>query len=244
MEDRVLSYVDDLAIFSKTWEEHKIHHQEVLDIIKKDGLTLRGDKCLIGADSCEFLAYKVGKCRIEPVREKVTAILDFPQPKTKKDVRAWLGLTGYYRRLIPKYAARTILTSDLLKKDQPDLICWSTELQHEFDDLKSALTNEPILAAPEFSRTFILATDASARAIGGVLSQPQPNGSVLPIAYYSKKLNETQARYTATEKETYAAMKGIQHYSIYLMGQHFILETDHKPLLQLRQMNNSNQKLM
>ena len=117
-------------------------------------------------------------------------------------------------------------------------------VQHEFDDLKSALTNEPILAAPEFSRTFILATDASARAIGGVLSQPQPNGSVLPIAYYSKKLNETQARYTATEKETYAAMKGIQHYSIYLMGQHFILETDHKPLLQLRQMNNSNQKLM
>ena len=77
MEDRVLSYVDDLAVFSKTWEEHKIHLQEVLDIIKKDG------------------PYKVGNGRIEPVREKVTAILDFPRPKTKKDVRAWLGLTGY-----------------------------------------------------------------------------------------------------------------------------------------------------
>ena len=114
MEDRVLAYIDDLAIFSKTWKIHKIHLHEVLNIIKKDGLTLQGDKCLIGTDSCEFLTYKVGDGMIEPTREKVTAILDFPRPKTKKDVRAWLGLTGYYHRLIPNYAARTILTSDLL----------------------------------------------------------------------------------------------------------------------------------
>ena len=119
---------------------------------------------------------------------------------------------------------------DALGSKKPDSISWNEDKDKEFEDLKIALTNNPILVAPDFSLPFILHTDASGRGIGGVLSQNFKVGET-PIAYYSKKLNPAQKRYTATEKEALAAVKSIQDFATYLMGKKFTLYTNHKAIV-------------
>ena len=119
---------------------------------------------------------------------------------------------------------------DALGSKKPDRIAWNKDMDKEFEDLKIALTNNPILAAPDFSLPFILHTDASGRGIEGVLSQKFKDGET-PTAYYSKHLNPAQKRYTATEKEALAALKSIQHFATYLMGKKFTLYTNHKALV-------------
>ena len=102
----IVAYIDDVAVYSHEWVEHLQHLQEALNRIQGAGLMLRPDKCLIGASSFEFLGHKVGG-GVRPLEEKVEAVTRFSQPTTKQGVRAFLGLTGYYRRFIPEYAKRT-----------------------------------------------------------------------------------------------------------------------------------------
>ena len=180
--------------------------------------SLRTDKCTLGTDSCEFQDHVAGSGRVIPGKNKTEASREFARPQTKPDVRAWLGLTGYYHRFI---------LTDALGSKKPDSIAWNEDMDKEFEDLKIALTNNPILAAPDFSLPFILHTDASGRGIGGVLSQKIET----PTAFYSKKLNPAQKRYTATEKEALAAVKSIQDFATYLMGKKFTLYTNHKAIV-------------
>ena len=158
---------------------------------------------------------------IEPTKDK-KAIRNFPHPKTKKDLRAWLGLTGYYRKFIGHFASRTANMTDAQRKDSLELLKWDETLEAEFKDMKTALTSQPILQP---TRPYILATDASGCDIGAVLSQE--DGEIKPIAYFSMKLQNVQARYTTTEQETLAATKGMQHFVFHLLGKKFIMETDH-----------------
>ena len=115
-------------------------------------------------------------------------------------------------------------------------------MEQEFDLLKRALTEKPVLAVPDFDPTFIVRTDASIRGVGAILSQQFDNGKRL-IAFFSKKLNPAQARCTATEKECHAVILALQHFVVYLLGKRFIPHTDHKTLMKLRTMNNDNPRL-
>ena len=163
----------------------------------------------MGTVSCEFQDHAAGSGRVVPGKDKTEASRESARPRTKPDVRAWLGLTGYYHRFIQEYAARTVQLTDALGSKKPECIAWNEDMDKEFEDLKRALTNKPRLATPDFSLPFILHTDASGRGIGGVLSQKFKDGEI-PAAYYSKKLNPAQKRYTATEKEALAAVKSIR----------------------------------
>ena len=169
----------------------------------------------------------------------------FSRPTTKQDVRAFLGLTGYYRRFIPEYAKRTGHLTDALGGKRPKKVEWTLKMQGEFEDLKAALSGDTVLHAPDFNCDFTLQTDASCRAIGPVLSQHfEEEGGERPIAYFSRKLNGAQQRYTATEKECLAIVQAIKHFAVYLIGRRFSLQTDHKALQKLKTMDNDNQRLM
>ena len=101
--------------------------------------------------------------------QRLEGVKNFTRPKSKQDIRAWLGLTGYYRRFIPRYAQRTVNLTDALAGGKPDKVEWTDAMENEFQDLKNILIQRPVLAAPDFNIPFIVAADASRRGIGGVL---------------------------------------------------------------------------
>ena len=164
-------------------------------------------------------------------------------PETKKQVRAFLGLTGYYRRFIPQYASIAAPLTDLTKKFAPVNVHWTEECNRAFEELKSLLCSSPILYSPDLGREFVLQTDASDRGVGAVLSQKMSDGEEHPIAYYSRKLLPREERYSTVEKECLAVKLGIQAFRVYLLGRPFQIQTDHRSLVWLDRLKESNTRL-
>ena len=203
------AYLDDLVIYSGNWQEHLQHLREVLQRLREAGLTAKPAKCQFGTNSCVYLGHIVGGGEVRPEAAKIQAVANFPQPTTKKDVRAFLGLTGYYRRFVPDYAAIALPLTDLTRKAAPNTVVWTAECDAAFMELKRRLTSAPVLKSPDFEREFILQTDASERGIGAVLSQRAVDGEEHPIAYYSRKLLPREERYATVEKEYLAIKLGV-----------------------------------
>lgn len=169
-------------------------------------------KCTFAAKECTFMGHTVGQGKVRPEAAKVAAIREFQPPKTKRDVRAFLGLAGYYRRFIYNFSSIAAPLSDLTAKNMPDKVTWTPELQQAFDGLRRSLQQEPVLQNLDYSRPFTLYTDASNRGIGAVLSQVRGDGADLPVAFYSRKFLPRETRYTTTEKECLAVVNAVRHF--------------------------------
>ncbi|KAF4091096.1 hypothetical protein AMELA_G00033140 [Ameiurus melas] len=146
---------------------------------------------------------------LKPQAEKVEAVKGYPWPTLKKQVRAFLGLAGYYRRFVPNFSAIASPLSDLTKKGQPDRVRWSADAERAFRTLKEALTSEPMLRNPDFTLPFSVHTDASETGLGAVLSQTF-KGEEHPVLYISWKLSPTERRYAAVEREALAIKWAIE----------------------------------
>ena len=179
-----------------------------------------------------YLGHVVGGGEVRPELSKLQAVEEFPIPKTK-DVRAFLGLAGYYRRFILNFASIAVPLTDLTKKTSPTSVKWSTSCENSFNQLKKLLCTTPVLNSPDFHREFVLQTDASDRGIGAILSQYDEQGQEHPIAYFSKKLLPREERYSTIEKECLALKLGIQAFRVYLLGRRFKIQTDHRALVWL-----------
>lgn len=228
--DHVAAYIDDLVIFSRTFEEHLVHLQETLDRLRKAGLTVKARKCQLAMYECLFLAHLVGRGQVKPEDAKLSAIMEFRRPLKKKDVRAFLGLAGYYRRFVADFSSIATPLSNLTKDCQPDKVVWGSEEQTAFDKLKQSLTSSPVLQGPDYSRQFYLHTDASNVGIGAVLSQRTDLGEDLPVAYYSRKLLPREKNFATVDKECLAIVDGLKHFAVYLTGVKFTVVTDHQCL--------------
>ena len=136
---------------------------------------------------CTYLGH-VGNGGVCSEAAKVLAIDAFPQPQTKKQVRAFLGLAGYHRKFLPNFATIAAPLTDLTRRSSPTRIPWSPDCQHAFEQLKNSLRSSPILRSPDFSKPFLLQTEASDRGIGAVLSQTDEKGVEHTICFFSKKL--------------------------------------------------------
>lgn len=197
------AYLDDIVIFSHSWEEHIGHLHEVLIRIKAAGLTIQPDKCTLAHSETQYLGYVLGHGVIRPQVGKVEAIKTAERPRTKKEVRAFLGLVGWYRRFISNFSDRAVALTALTKKDQPKNVNWTEVCETAFQDLKDSLCRVPVLQSPDFLKTFTLQTDASEHGLGAVLLQGEP-GNLLPVAYISRKLLPRETRYSTVEKECLA----------------------------------------
>ncbi|WVZ09465.1 hypothetical protein V8G54_013995 [Vigna mungo] len=155
-------------------------------------------------------------------REKVAAVLEWLEPRNIKELRGFLGLTGYYRRFIRDYGKIAKPLTDLLKKG---MFKWSTEGAMAMQKLKEAVTTAPVLILPDFAQTFVVECDASGTGVGVVLSQKNR-----PIAFFSKALSESSLTKSIYEKELMALVLAIQHWRPYLLGQKFVVFTDKKSL--------------
>jgi len=174
-----------------------------------------------------YLAHVVTSEGVKPDPEKVKAIKNFPIPKNTTDVKSFLRLTGYYRKFIPQFSKIVKPLTELLKKVQKWR--WDAEQIESFQFLQAALMREPVLQYPDFTKPFVLTTDASGFVVGAILSQ----GKVVqekPIAFVSRTLNQAEQNYSTIEKELTVIVWACRYVRPYLLGRNFTIVTDHKPL--------------
>lgn len=221
-------YLDDIIIFSETFEEHLIHVRAILETLRKRKFCIKKSKCRWAQSRVGFLGHVVTREGIVPNPATVEKILSTELPKNVSEVRSFLGLAGYYRKFIRNYADIARPLHDLLKKD----VTWSFEKPQveAFNQLKSMVTSPPVLAYPDLSKPFILETDASGVGIGGVLSQVGSDGKEHPIAFYSRSLNKAQMNYATVDREALAIYACILHWEPYLEGNETIVRTDQQSL--------------
>jgi len=228
LHDRVFVYLDDLLITSATFDEHIILLTEVAQRLAKANLTINVEKSKFVLRQVKYLGFLVGEGCLRSDPEKVRAIAEFPVPKSAKQIRRFLGMSGWYRRFIQNYAILATPLTNLLKKGIK--IKWSAEAQSSFDALKNALITAPVLAHPNFSEPFYIQCDASSTGVGSVLFQLTSDGAERPIAFLSQKLNAAQRNYSVTELECYAAVLSVKKFRAYVEGYEFTIITDHASL--------------
>ena len=193
-------YWDDILVHTRTWEEHIRALRELFSRLVQAGLTIRPSKCLFGVNSVYFLHYRLEQGMIGLHQDNVEKIKDAPGPSTKKQVGSFIGLAGYYRDFIPKFAAIAVPLSDLTRKGQPNTVEWGEAQEKAYQTIKLYLTSEPILRLPDPAKTYFLRTDASNSGIGAVLMQKHDE-KLFPVCYASKKLTSAERNYSTIEKE-------------------------------------------
>lgn len=201
---------------------HLDHLESVLQTLQQHVLFVKFSKCSFGTLEVEYLGHTVSGSGVAMDKSKVQAILDWPRPQNIKQLRGFLGLTGYYRKFIRAYASIALPLINLLKKDS---FHWSDQTEQAFITLKQAVTSAPVLALPDFQQPFVLETDASGLGIGAVLSQAGH-----PIAFFSKKLTPTAQKKSAYVREFMAITAALAKFRHYLLGHQFIIRTDQQSL--------------
>ena len=222
-----LIYLDDIIVFSRTFDEHLLRLRDVFERFRDADLKLKPTKCSFAKDTVKFLGHIITPKGISPDTTKVTLVQNFPTPITTKQVKSFLGLAGYYRRFIQDFSKIAHPLHQLLKKNAP--FHWTHLCQESFEFLKNSLTNPPILSFPDFTAPFQLYVDASGYALGMVLSQKQ-DGLERVIAYGWRALNSAEQNYSTTEQEALAVVEGIKHFEPYIYGRKFTIYTDHHSL--------------
>uniref|UniRef100_A0A8C1RIN6 Gypsy retrotransposon integrase-like protein 1 n=1 Tax=Cyprinus carpio TaxID=7962 RepID=A0A8C1RIN6_CYPCA len=236
------AYLDDIIIYSGDWQRHMEHVRAVLGALRRAGLTANPKKCAVGQVEVRYLGFHLGHGQLRPQIDKTAAIATCPRPKTKKEVRQFLGLAGYYRRFIPRYSDLTSPLSDLTKKEVPDTLQWMEQCQQAFTRVKAALCGGPLLHSPNSSLPFLLQTDTLDRGLGAVLSQ-EVEGEDRPVLYISRKLSKRETRYSTIEKECLAIRWAVLTLRYYLLGREFTLCSDHAPLQWLHRMKDTNARI-
>lgn len=235
LEPWVYVYLDDIIITSISFEHHLQLIQEVAKRLQQAGLTINLLKSKFCQRRIRYLGYVLSEEGLSVDASKIQPVLDYPIPKTIKDIRRLLGLAGFYQKFIRNYSEITTPITNLLKKNRK-VFTWTEEANEALNKLKSALVTAPVLGNPNFSLPFIIETDSSDLAIGAVLVQMQ-NGVRKCIAYFSKKLSSTQRKYSATERECLAVLLSIENFRHFVEGSQFIVQTDAMSLTFLRTMS-------
>lgn len=215
----ILVFFDDILIYSHSFEEHLTHLKLTLDVLRQHTLFAKMSKCTFGTPEVEYLGHLISEKGVSTEPSKIAAMVNWPEPATIKELRGFLGLTGYYRKFIRWYGVLSKPLTNLLKKDA---FVWSEEAFEAFQKLKQAMVNAPVLALPNFNKEFIIETDASDFGMGAVLSQEGH-----PIAYISRAFSSKAKSFSTYEKELLALVFAVEKWRPYLIGRHFIIKTDH-----------------
>lgn len=238
--DVAFLYVDDVIITGCSERHHLQNLRKVFEVCRNSNLKLNPSKCQFFKNEVTYLGHHISEKGVLPDPAKFHAIKNFPTPKNADEVKRLVAFCNYYRRFIRNFAEITYPLNQLTRKGIQ--FEWTTECNNAFLQLKDALINPPILQYPDFSKTFILSTDASNIACGAVLSQ-EHDGSELPIAFASKKFTKGESNKSTIEKELAAIHWAITYFKPYLYGRKFIVKSDHRPLVYLFSMKNPTSKL-
>ena len=240
---KALVYLDDVIIFSDSFDEHLADIRTVLNLIRSAGLRLKRKKCQFIKKSVDYLGHVISRAGIAPDPGKIEKIANYKVPSSAEEVRSFLGLAGYYRRFISNFGSiARPLTAKTHKDVSKQSFTWTKEDQAAFETLRTCLTTSPILAYPNFDLEFLLFTDACDYGIGAVLSQIQDEKEVV-IAYFSRQLKPAELKYATVEKEALAVVEAIKHFRHYLLDKPFTVISDHRPLQWLEEQKDNNGRL-
>ncbi|XP_023638085.1 uncharacterized protein K02A2.6-like [Capsella rubella] len=218
----VLVFFDDILVYSPTWDSHKSHVEQVFSILRQQKLAVKLKKCEFGQRELEYLGHIISDAGVKVDKSKIQAMLDWPTPTTITELRGFLGLTGYYRKFVQDYGIIARPLTNLLRKGS---FGWGPEADKAFLKLKDAMTTTPTLALLDFTKTFVIQTDASGDGIGAVLTQDDQ-----PIAFMSRSLGVTKKSWSTYAREMLAIVVAIRTWRPYLIGRHFIIQTDQRSL--------------
>jgi hypothetical protein len=218
----VLVFFDDILIYSKSWEDHVRHVDKVLQLLKEKKLYAKPSKCFFGVKEVDYLGHIVSHEGFKVDPNKIKAMMDWTIPKTLKNLRGFLGLTGYYHKFVRHYGRITSPLTTLTKKDA---FSWTPEATKAFEQLKEVMCKALVLTTPEFTKTFIVECDASGNGIGVVLMQEGR-----PLAFESRPLKGKDLHKPIYEKEMMEILHALKKWRPYLIGRHFKVKTDHDSL--------------
>ena len=241
-------YLDDILIFSPDNKTHLEHLELVFQRLREADLKLKASKCNFFKKHIQYLGHLVSGEGIEPLPEKLEAVRKMPPPTTPKEVRQFLGLVGYYRKFVPKFADIARPLTNLTKQDIP--YEWTTRCQEAFEFLKEMLLKEPILKYPDPSKPYTLFTDASKFAWACVLTQEyehefdgKKRKILHPITYMSGLFKGSQINWATLTKEAYAIYVSVKKLDHYIQDAEVTLRSDHLPLKSFLQKNTLNTKV-
>jgi len=230
----VVVYFDDILVYSKSEKEHLKPLTEIMHVSEKEKLYGNLKKCTFFTNEVTFLGYVVTPEGINVEDSKVEAIRSWPTPKSIHDIQSFHGLASFYRRLIRNFSTVVAPMTKILKGSS---FHWNPQAQAAFEEIKSKLTQAPILALPNFEKLFEVECDASEVGIGGVLTQEGR-----PIAFFSEKLNDAKRKYSTYDKEFYAIVRCLEHWNHYLVANEFILHSDHEALKYIQGQHKLNSR--
>ena len=220
-------YIDDVIIFSNTVADHVKHLDIVIKRLSDYGLTIQERKCSFFMNCIQYLGYEFDIDGYRPLPRVLPQFKDYPIPTDKKTVQKFLGAVNFYRSHIPDLATLAAPLYDLLRKGAR--FNWTPSCQQSFYLLCQSLSSRITLVPFRDGGEIVLQTDASSVALGAVLLQ---DGK--PVEFYSRKLSNVEQRYPTYEREAAAMVSAMLHFRPFLIGRHFILQTDHRPLLAWR----------
>ncbi|KAD2805340.1 hypothetical protein E3N88_38717 [Mikania micrantha] len=235
----VLVFFDDILVYSDTMDHHIQHLRTVLNSLLTHQFLAKASKCCFGQNRVLFLGHMVSKEGVQVDQDKVSAVESWPVPKNVREVRGFLGLTGYYRRFVKHYG---IIARPLTMLTKKDGFKWGESASLAFETLKKALLSAPVLRLPDFSQPFVVECDASSEGVGAILIQEGH-----PVAYFSKGFSTNNKLKSAYDRELLALVLAVQKWHHYLMGRHFFIKTDHytlKFLLEQRVTTVEQQRLL
>lgn len=239
--EHTMTYLDDIIVFTDTWEEHVATLETVFQRMRLHHLQLQPAKCKLLLSEVTYLGHRITKDGILIDPRNVEVVKNFPVPTTPKMVRSFLGFINYYRGFIKDCAQHALPLTELTRKTVK--FRWTTECQKAMDYLVNVIIHPPVLKPPDFTKEFMLRTDASNDAMGAVLSQ----GEITldhAVGYWSAKFNDAQKNYSTIEKEFLAIVRAIEFFRVFLLHRKFRLITDHNPLVYIRASVPQNSRLM
>ena len=246
--DFTFGYLDDILIYSPDVPTHLVHMRQLFQRLREADLKLNREKCNFFKSHIQYLGHLILGEGIKPLPEKLESIKEMPPPTTPKEVKQFLGLIGYYRKFVPRFADLARPLTNLTRLDQP--FEWSDKCQASFELLKEALNKEPILRFPDPNKPYTLYTDASKYAWSCVLTQQYThdidNKQIVvnhPITYVSGLFKGSQLNWVALTKEAYAIYMSIKKLTYYLEDAEITLRSDHLPLKRFLQRNTLNTKV-
>ena len=231
----VVVYIDDILVFSKSHEEHLEHLRIVMQTLRDNDFKIKLSKCEFEKPEVKFLGHIVGANGVKVDTDKISVIQNWCQPTNLSALRSFLGLAQYFRKFIQDFSKIATPLTNLTKKETPFI--WDEQCEKAFQHIKYSLTHAPVLALPDFNKSFEVITDASIEGIGAVLMQEGR-----PLAYESRKLLPAEVRYTTGEQELLAVVHALKTWRCYLEGPVFTVLTDHNPLVHLNTQPNLSRR--
>jgi RNase H-like domain found in reverse transcriptase len=215
-DNLIIVYMNDILAFSKTIDGLKRIERIILEKAKENDLYFKAKKCEFRKLKIEYLGLVVEEEKLAMDPAKLKGILEWPTPKTVKEVRSFQGFRNFYCRFIKGFSNLAHPLNDLLKKDKKFI--WSEECQEAFDLLKKRFTEEPVLMMPDHLKPFQIQVDSSLFATEGILSQTNANGDRHPCAYLSKSLTKEQRNYDTGDRELLAIVRALKEWRHYIQG--------------------------